>query len=172
MLSLLKGAQRHWFPLEYSCAEICLELLKMGVWCKCENVVPAHQGFIIIKKRRTEDEGNELWFTKPNAVLDRWSSFPIHAAWRHFIGLQLHRDERVLRTINLVQDPDLLSQMERMKNFWNIITRRFMVTPFPSLMAHTALPRQDSVSRTRTTQMFQQRASLWQTYVETATNED
>jgi hypothetical protein len=33
MLSLLKGAQRHWFPLEYSCAEICLELLKMGVWC-------------------------------------------------------------------------------------------------------------------------------------------
>jgi hypothetical protein len=61
MLNLLKGAQRHWFPLEYSCAEICLELLKMGVWCKCENFVPAPRGFIIIKKRRTGEE-NELWF--------------------------------------------------------------------------------------------------------------
>jgi hypothetical protein len=118
MLNLLKGAQRHWFPLEYSCAEICLELLKMGVWCKCENFVPAPRGFIIIKKRRTGEE-NELWFNKPNALLDMWTSFPMHAAWRLFVGLQLHRDERVLHTIHLVQDPDLLSQIERLKNFWN-----------------------------------------------------
>jgi hypothetical protein len=84
----------------------------------CENFVPAPRGFVIIKKRRTEEErqeGNELWFNKPNAVLDIWTSFAVHAAWRLFIGLQLHRDERVLRTIDLVRDPELLERMDKMK---------------------------------------------------------
>lgn len=118
VLALLKGAQRHWFPLEYSCAEICLELLRMGVWCKCENFVPAPRGFVVVKKRRAEEVGKELWFNKPNAALDRWTSFPMHAAWRLFISLQLHRDERVLQNIQRVSDPDLLQRMEEMKSFW------------------------------------------------------
>jgi hypothetical protein len=119
MLSLLKGAQRHWFPLELSCAEICLELLRMGVWCKCENSVPPpHRGvIIIIKKRRTEEDRNEPWFNKPNALLDTWTSFPMLTAWRLFIGLQLHRDELVLHIVDLVRDPELLNHMEKMNTF-------------------------------------------------------
>ncbi len=119
VLALLKGAQRHWFPLEYSSAELGLELLKMGVWCNCENVAPPPRGLVVIKRRRRED-ANELWFNKPNAAMDKWRSFSMHKAWRDFIGLQLHRNEQVLETIRRVGDPELLQRIDECYSIWQL----------------------------------------------------
>ncbi len=115
VLALLKGAQRHWFPLEFTGAEIGMELLRMGVWCRCENSVTAPRGFIVLKRRKAEEEEG-LWFTKPNAALDKWYSLSTFKAWRLFVGLRLHHDDRVLHNIQRVGDPDLLERMNRLNN--------------------------------------------------------
>ncbi len=115
-LALLKGVQRHWFPRELYCDEIGLEFLKMGVWCTCENSVPAPRGFIV--KRRRAGEEDELWFNRPNVALNRWTAFPMHKAWRHFIGLRLFQDERVLQNIARAQDPELVERIDRLNSSW------------------------------------------------------
>jgi hypothetical protein len=101
MLMFLKSAQRHWFSRELHGVEIGLQLLRMGVWCNCENPPDPVPGVYVISPLR---EG--------------WKSSTMHQAWRDFIAGRFYMDEQVLENIRLVQDPELVRRMDEINNFW------------------------------------------------------
>jgi hypothetical protein len=51
--------------------------------------------------------------------MDKWTSFPMYKAWRHFICLRLYRDEHVLQNIARVQDPDAMERVDHLNNSGN-----------------------------------------------------
>jgi hypothetical protein len=110
VLTFLKGARRHWFPRELYGAEIVLQLLRMGVWCTCENPPDPAPGIYIIKRRRME-EG-------PAPIPEKWKTGTMHMAWRDFVVGRFYLDAQVLENIRLVQDPELMRRMGEIHNFW------------------------------------------------------
>jgi hypothetical protein len=118
VLSFLKSAQCHWFPRELHGAEIGLQLLRMGVWCCCENLEPPFARgtiFINIKRRRVDEEDVATPFLLPP---EKWKTNTMRKAWTDFVVSRLYRDEHVLENIRLVQDPDMVRRMDEINNFW------------------------------------------------------
>jgi hypothetical protein len=71
MLSFLKSVQLHWFPRELHGVDIVLQLLRMGVWCNCENEEPPFaRGTIVIKRRRADGGDAAAPFLLP--PLEKW----------------------------------------------------------------------------------------------------
>jgi hypothetical protein len=107
-LTFLKGAQRDWFPRDYCGADIVLQLLRMGVYCNCENADPplAAQGVVFIKRRRVDEEDVSALVLAPQP--ERWKACTMRKAWRDFIVGRWYADEHVLENIRMVQDPDMV----------------------------------------------------------------
>ncbi len=101
ILVLLKGARRHWFLREYHRADVVLQLLRMGVYCYCDN--PSEPGLggggvIFIKKRRVVEEragGDNASAPFQPLAPEKWKMGTMRKAWRDCIVSTIYHDKHV-----------------------------------------------------------------------------